>query len=333
MRHFPAAALIYTLFPPEGNNLTAGKCQNPAKPKETMIHYLSEISLSEKLRESPHAGSGELPFAAIESDLAAYDSNCASWHWHEYMEFFYVVRGCMESCTRNQTLTLQPGDGCFINANALHLNRTSAEQSHAIIRVIQFDAHAIAGTGSIVQRYVRPVEQCADLIMLRLSQRDARHRAILADLASMFAAAQAEEPGYELAILQRIFHAWQLLYEIAEPILRAAPAVTDDAASRVKAMLGYIHTNYAEAISVSGIAKAASISEREAFRTFRQVLDTTPTLYLTRHRINASLRMLRESDLPITEIATACGFCNPSYFCKVFRGLTGLSPREFRKKK
>lgn len=296
-----------------------------------MIHYLHEISLSEKLRESPHAGSGELPFAAIESDLGTYDNKCTSWHWHECTEFCYVVHGCLESSTQNQTLALHPGDGCFINASALHMNRMAEGEKHTVIRAIQFDARDIAGVGSVVQRYVRPIEQCAQLRTLHLSQRDARHRAILVDLASMFEAARAEVPGYELMILQHIFHAWQLLYEIARPLLCDAPAVTDDAASRIKAMLGYVHTNYAEAITVSDIAGAASISEREAFRTFRQVLDTTPTLYLTRHRINAALRMLRESDLPITEISTACGFCSPSYFCKVFRSLTGLAPQEFRK--
>ncbi len=297
-----------------------------------MIHYTNELFLSEKLRERMRGNGEDFPFAAIEANLAEYVDNCASWHWHEYVEFAYIVRGCVETCTQNHALALGPGEGYFINANVLHMNRMPAGHSKAIFRIIQFDARQIAGSGGIVQRYVRPVERCVGLALLPLTREDARHRGIMADLGAIFDAAAAEDAGYELAVLQRVFHAWRLLYEIAQPLLNSAPEVTDDASSRVKAMLGFIHTHYAEAIAVADVAEAANISEREAFRTFRQVLDTTPTLYLARHRVNAAARMLRETGLTITEIATACGFTTPSYFCKVFHDLAGMSPREFRRR-
>lgn len=298
-----------------------------------MIHYLSELSLSEKLRENVQGSAEDIPFVAIESNLAEYVNSCASWHWHEYVELACVVRGCVECCTQNRVLTLKPGDGYFVNANVLHLNRMPPGHSSAVLRIIQFDAQSITGSGGIVQRYVRPVERCTAFDALSLSREDARHRDILDDLAIGFEAAAAEDVGYEMTVLRRLLHAWQLLYEIARPLLERAPAVTDSASSRIKAMLAFIHTNYAEAVSVADMAEAASISEREAFRTFRQVLDTTPTLYLARHRVSVAARMLRETSLPITDIATACGFSNPSYFCKVFRDLAGLPPREFRKQK
>lgn len=41
--------------------------------------------------------------------------------------------------------------------------------------------------------------------------------------------------------------------------------------------------------------------------------------------------MLRNTDLSVTGVAMACGFSDGNYFGDVFRRLTGVSPREYRK--
>ena len=41
-------------------------------------------------------------------------------------------------------------------------------------------------------------------------------------------------------------------------------------------------------------------------------------------------RLLIESDLSVTDICYRCGFGSPSYFGKVFRTITGASPRSYR---
>ena len=43
--------------------------------------------------------------------------------------------------------------------------------------------------------------------------------------------------------------------------------------------------------------------------------------------------LLRESALPITEIAQMAGFSVSSYFAETFKRLYGVSPREFRQQK
>ena len=41
--------------------------------------------------------------------------------------------------------------------------------------------------------------------------------------------------------------------------------------------------------------------------------------------------MLREENIPISEISALCGFENGSYFNKIFKGETGMSMSEYRK--
>ena len=183
----------------------------------------------------------------------------------------------------------------------------------------------LAGSGSIYQKYIGPLEKCASLEMLPLAA-----MGVTDALEEVFSLAGEEPDGYELRIMERLFRVWMRLYEAAKPLCTDSAPI-DTHADRVKAMLGFIHANYSEPLTVGQIAAFAHISQREAFRCFQQVLGTTPTLYLLHHRINNAARMLVETDLSVTDISMACGFSSPGYMWKVFRDINGVSPRAFRK--
>ena len=288
-----------------------------------MIHHLNALSVSEKLRESLQDSGDDFPFAALESNLAGYANNATSWHWHDFVEFAWVTEGMLESSTPMRTLRLGPGDGYFINANVLHTQRMVGPA--ATIRVIQFVPGLLAASGGIYRKYIHPVATCPGLEMLPLAAVGAQD-----ELRGAFALAEGEPEGYELGILERLDRAWMKLYAAAKPAFTAV-APPDGHADRVKAMLACIHARYGEPLTVADIAAAANVSQREAFRCFRQVLGTTPTLYLLHHRVNNAARMLAETRLSVTEISMACGFSSPSYLWKAFRDINGVSPRAFRR--
>ena len=52
---------------------------------------------------------------------------------------------------------------------------------------------------------------------------------------------------------------------------------------------------------------------------------------ITKTRITAGSRLLRETDAAIAEIALDCGFSDHSAFTRAFRAVTGLSPTEHRR--
>ena len=47
-------------------------------------------------------------------------------------------------------------------------------------------------------------------------------------------------------------------------------------------------------------------------------------------RLEHALHLLLTSDLPVAQVAEACGFGDPSYFGKTFRKKTGLTPTQYR---
>ena len=63
---------------------------------------------------------------------------------------------------------------------------------------------------------------------------------------------------------------------------------------------------------------------------FKHVTGLTFRDYLNKVRVEDAKRLLISTDYQIMEIAVACGFNDQSYFTKVFKKYTGLSPRNFR---
>ena len=101
---------------------------------------------------------------------------------------------------------------------------------------------------------------------------------------------------------------------------------------KIKRMMVYIHTHYAERITAPQIAAAGYCSERECYRTFQTCLRTTPTEYLRTVRLQSACKLLMETDTPVTEIAQACGLGSSSYFGRLLRQEIGLSPSAYRVK-
>ena len=297
-----------------------------------MIYRPNALQTTERLREIPQGDAQDFPYIAIESDLEGYANRCASWHWHDYFEFVLVSGGDMELSIHNQTLRIAAGEGYFVNSNVMHMCRVAHGSDRCRLLVHQFDRSLIASSSAAARRYVQPVEESARAGMVHFRPENESHREILQILHTAFSCAEAEPAGYEMTIAMHMMQVWLLLWRDVRPELTSGTSFTSAEADRIKQMLARIHTDYAENLDVPSIAAAAGVCTRECYRSFRQVLGTTPTLYLMNHRVNTAARLLMETGRSITDIAGACGFSSPSYFCKVFRDIMGIPPREFRRR-
>jgi AraC-like DNA-binding protein len=54
--------------------------------------------------------------------------------------------------------------------------------------------------------------------------------------------------------------------------------------------------------------------------------------YLNRLRVERTITLLTETGRPLSEIAKLCGFEDQSWFSKIFKSFTGISPGKFREK-
>ena len=96
--------------------------------------------------------------------------------------------------------------------------------------------------------------------------------------------------------------------------------------------LRLLEQTYLENLPVTRFAEASHISVSTFRSLFQKQLGTSPVKYRNRLRIERSKELLRESNLGVAEVASACGFENVGYFCRYYRQTTGETPSETRKK-
>lgn len=84
-------------------------------------------------------------------------------------------------------------------------------------------------------------------------------------------------------------------------------------------------------ITVTSLAKVAGMSSAHFARAFKLAFGTPPHRYLLTRRIERAAALLRDTDLPIIEIALSSGWNSLGTFGRVFRDILGESPTAVRK--
>lgn len=87
-----------------------------------------------------------------------------------------------------------------------------------------------------------------------------------------------------------------------------------------------------EAWPVSRLARVSGVSQAHFARSFKQAFGVPPHRYLLTRRIERAIALLRETELPITEIAFQTGWESLGTFGRTFRDVTGESPSANRQR-
>ncbi|MCD8511548.1 MAG: AraC family transcriptional regulator [Bacillus sp. (in: Bacteria)] len=95
----------------------------------------------------------------------------------------------------------------------------------------------------------------------------------------------------------------------------------------------YIKTHFAEPLSIEDIAASVNLSKYYFIKRFGETMNMTPGQFITKNRLEQAIHLLRNTELPIKEIAVKVGYGDDNYFNKAFRKVVGTSPGEFRKNK
>ncbi|MCL2179706.1 MAG: helix-turn-helix domain-containing protein [Treponema sp.] len=92
----------------------------------------------------------------------------------------------------------------------------------------------------------------------------------------------------------------------------------------------YIWNHYTRKLSLKEIAEASGLSAPYFSTVFKEEMGENLSNYLNRLRVEKAAAMLVTTNMPICEIAGACGFEDQSWFSKIFKNNTGLTPGKYR---
>ena len=92
----------------------------------------------------------------------------------------------------------------------------------------------------------------------------------------------------------------------------------------------YLRQNYSRSIGVEELARQAGISRSYLFRAFQAEFQCSPSVYLTRYRMQRACQLLRHSQLSVSAVAASVGYEDPFYFSRAFKRELGVSPSAYR---
>jgi len=99
----------------------------------------------------------------------------------------------------------------------------------------------------------------------------------------------------------------------------------------IRKAMAYIHAGYAEPITREDVANHVGISADYLTDCFRQEMGITPITYIRRYRIHKACELLRDTDLPVTQVALAVGFSDSAHFTRTFQREMKVNPRAYRR--
>ena len=142
----------------------------------------------------------------------------------------------------------------------------------------------------------------------------------------------------------RFRSAWPLLSRSANgataydllTLLSSIRSYTDSLAGKysiIHKSVKYVERNYhRQDLYTPDLAQMSGIGETYYRNIFIAVFGMPPTKYIQQYRVEKAKELLVTSSRSVEEIAVAVGFANSSYFCKVFKSVTGLTPSDFAEK-
>lgn len=95
----------------------------------------------------------------------------------------------------------------------------------------------------------------------------------------------------------------------------------------------YVKANYREKITLDDVASAIYLSRSYLCKVFKDEMGETLFSYINRIRVEKAKTLILDDSISIADVGGMCGFNDQSYFTKVFKSQTGVSPKKYRERR
>lgn len=92
----------------------------------------------------------------------------------------------------------------------------------------------------------------------------------------------------------------------------------------------FVKSHYAEKISLAQVAEYVGLNKSYFSSLFKSETGMSMMAYIHSVRVERSKVMLMDASLGLAEVAALCGFEDQSYFTKIFKRVTGVTPKRYR---
>jgi len=140
--------------------------------------------------------------------------------------------------------------------------------------------------------------------------------------------ARYTSPGEALRIAKVYLLKWHSESELPfASLVRSVP----HGDSVVKKCENWLQRHFTEIDAIPRVTELAGVPERTLKRRFKSATGSSLVTYLQNLRVEEAKHLLEITDMPVDEISNAAGYSDASFFRRLFKRLTGLTPSHYRK--
>lgn len=262
----------------------------------------------------------------------------ADWNFDDivspFTRIYYVTDGTAIVTLGGVARTLSPGNMYIIPAFTPHSDACSSRFCHFYAHVYEEPSEA----GSIIDGFDFPFEIKGEPLDLTLFGALCDHNASMALKAPDPRLYDNKTSLIECVRLNRARPLWDrlesagIICQLLGRFVREAVPKYDTKDPRIREAISMLAADSSAAVRVDSIARAVRMTPDHLIRLFKKEMGCTPAQFMIDRRMTQAMLLLSSEPMMIKEVAYTLGYDNLSYFTRLFRRHTGLTPRSYRER-
>ena len=249
-------------------------------------------------------------------------------HYHEAIEFIYMLDGGVDLYIDGRSYQLEEGDLALFRSNGVHsmYTRESKKNNYYVLKIHPSLLHRIS-PNTLGGRFAFRFSVFNPLLKSVWRREELSGSAIQDCLNKLINNYQSPGSISDLSMIIAALGLFEQVYLGTESSFNSLVPYTD---LIYRAML-YVNEHFEEDISEEGIAAEFGLSYGYFSRSFKAVTGGNFRDYLIEVRINHAEHLVVNTDKPIADIARKCGYSNVSHFIFQYKKYKKITPLQMRK--
>lgn len=255
-------------------------------------------------------------------------------HHHDYIEMVYVYSGECHQRINDNDILMKKGDMCILDTNVLHSIEPASEDD-IIINCLMSKKHLdnilierLSGNDLLSSFFIRALygnENFNEYILFNYSNSQKLERLMEEVLCEYFDKSLCSDEvinSYMIIIFSELLRIFESQTNSQNRDLLKNTSITD--------IVLYIQNNCKDA-TLTSVAEHFHFHPNYLSTTIKKFTDNNFTFVLQEAKLKKAAFLLKNSDIPVVEVANNIGYENTNFFYKIFKNYYGCNPTEYRK--
>lgn len=260
-------------------------------------------------------------------------------HCHDYFQIWYVAKGSFTHTVNHEVYRIDKGDAFVISPFTLH--------SLIVDPAIELEIYGCEFLPSFIDERLKDMPagpRFFDALYLEhflLSETGKQSKITLDSAAEvtvrnlmkdMLMEYEKRHPFFQIALKAHLLQLLSVLVrQVNGELVKASFEKSEKYRGIMTKVVDYIHQQLHEDLNLSKLCTVSNMSRSTFCTLFKEWTGKTFNRYVTDLRIFQAMCLLKEPELTVTDVCYSAGFNELSYFCRIFKKYTGISPTEYRK--